>query len=189
MRKTNNRITYNEMEKKKIIFQFSLVSLFSFASGIIFVSFASHEFLSYVVQNIFYASAVGGSFTNILLKKCSGDIFVITGLFVFSFSYINYLITDFALFYWGFKLGFYSRIFYISHMSYRRMFAHITAICILLVIYLVFSCSLAIKTLYLVKHRANGRVSFDKRCLLSIMVLSISALGATFVINSIGLII
>ena len=185
LKKTNKK----DIEKQKIIFQFSLVLVLSYIAGVIVVKFVSEDLLIHILGDIGDRTSIGADFTSILLDRCADDIFAIITLWFFSFSYINYLVTDFVLVYWGFKSGFSTYLFVLSNTETVRSCIYIFITIALLAVYLTFSCSIAIKSLDLVTHRVNGRVSFNKRCLFAITVLSISTVGATLILNAIRLII
>ena len=185
LKKTNKK----DIEKQKIIFQFSLVLVLSYIAGIIVVKLVSDDLLTHILGDISDRTSIGADFTSILLDRCADDIFAIITLWFFSFSYINYLVTDFVLVYWGFKSGFSTYLFVLSNTETVRSCIYIFITIALLAVYLTFSCSIAIKSLDLVTHRVNGRVSFNKRCLFAITVLSISTVGATLILNAIRLII
>ena len=189
MKKSDAKNKCEDLEKKKIIFQFFLVSIFSFIGGILFVNFTSEEFLLRITENIYSNYSIGKDFLSVVLEHSSNDILIVIALYVFSFSFINYLVSDVLLIFLGFGNGLYVYAYFLSGIGYLRLFALISLKISLLAVILLFSCSLAIKTLRLVKYRSNGRVCIDKGRLLSITVLTVSTVGAILVLNAIGLLI
>lgn len=189
MKRSDEKISYESIEKKKIIFQFFLVSISSFIAGMLFVNFTSDEFLLQVAQNIESKSNISDVFLDLVLKNSFSDIFIIFTLYVFSFSFINYLVSDIALTFLGFRTGLHVYAYFLSDIGYLHLFTVIFIKIALLSVIILFACNLAIKTLRLIKYRSNGRVRIDKSCLLSITVLTVSTVGATLVLNAIDLLI
>ena len=187
MKKSDEK-TYNEsIEKKKIIFQFFLVSVCSFVAGILLTKCISEDFFTQL--NIDFNSNLDNDFLCVILKNSLSDIFIIIALYIFSFSFINYLVTDITLSFFGFKMGLYVYFYFMSDMGYLQLFALVFIKIILFAVILIYACSLAIKSLKLIKKRSNGRVVFDTKALFSITALAVSTIGAALILNTIYLLI
>lgn len=189
MKRSDEKNKFQYIEKKKIVFQFFLVSIFSFIAGVLFVNLASDEFLSDIARSLEINTNIDEDFLYSVLKNALSDISVVIILYIFSFSFINYLISDFVLAFWGFKTGLYVYTYFLSNIRYVKLFALISIKIALLAVVLLFACSLGIKSLSLVRYRPNSRIRIDKKCLVSITILTVSTIGAIIVLNAIGLLI
>lgn len=191
MKGSDKKINYEIIERKKIIFQFFLVSIFSFVGGILFVNLVSDEFLSLIALNVQlgYNANIGSDFFDLVLRNSLDDIAIIITLYVFSFSFINYLVSDLALSFLGFKTGLCVHTYFLSDISYFKLFALLSIKMALLTVVLLFACALGVKTLRLIKYRINTRVRLDRKCFASITILTVSTAGAIIVLNAVGLLI
>lgn len=191
----SNTMRHNalEVEKTKIIFQFVLMLTASVLCGIFFTRLLSYEFLNSTLINVsrhFNAPFRGcGSFDEILskyLEFCGCDIVCLTLLLLFSFSFINYIISDLVLIFSGFKFGMSIAViwyFSFARIGFGNSFTFLILRSIALVVILIYSYRMALYSLDIRKFSDNGRVVLNKKHLLSILLFTVNILGLIFIIN------
>ena len=101
---------FENLEKRKIVFQFVLMMLSSVFAGIFLTKFLSSENLTKLSEKISYhfgANIADGNLiydiVNVYLRLCVVDIICIVIVFLSSFSVLNYLINDGILIFLGLR--------------------------------------------------------------------------------------
>ncbi len=169
------------LEKQKIVFQFSLVGVSSAIAGMLFIKILSMDCTAGILESMrryFTESPSSASFG----KQCLPDILCIAVLYIFSFSFINYIVTDFILMFSGFNFGICARLCFMSNSGYISWISVLTKTLILIVV-LSYACKIAIQSLGLKKILSNGRVTIDSKVFASMSLSAISTVGATLIIH------
>ena len=167
------------LEKQKIVFQFTLVLVAAFVAGVLFVRLISENALSAISERIskhFLSEATASFF----IKNCAVDVVCVFVLYLFSFSFINYVISDIILAFVGFRFGIFSRLCVLSDTG-NAIFIFFKLLLLLLIF--VYSCKIAMDSLKLKKILPNGRVSVESQTFTQITVLTVIAVVLVFIIN------
>lgn len=173
------------LEKQKIIFQFSLVSVAAFIAGILFIKTLSSEGITNILDGItkhFATDMPPGTFGKIFIRQCLPDIICILLLYTFSFSFVNYICTDLILAFLAFKFGICTHLCFLAPLSSAATFISLFLRALLLGVILVYSCRIAICSLRLKKILSNGRVAIDIKTFISITLSTVSTVGVALII-------
>ncbi|MBQ8818744.1 MAG: hypothetical protein IJZ83_09210 [Clostridia bacterium] len=182
-----------KMEKYKIIFQFALMSLASVIAGICLAHLLNESALEKTLQKIIlhFKDSRGSSFSESALKYayiCLPDIFSIALIFIFSFSFINYVISDFVLVFVGIKFGInasliklmgFEEIGIINSLSYWLIRF------VLLIALTAYSCGMAFYSMEIKKFTQAGRIILNKKTTLLSILLTLTFIGLIFMLNGI----
>ncbi|MBQ8300489.1 MAG: hypothetical protein IJX57_00755 [Clostridia bacterium] len=173
------------LEKQKIIFQFLLITLSAFIAGILFIKILSDESLANILDSItrhFNTDFSADNFGSMLFRQCVPDIICIALLYVFSFSFINYIVSDLTLAFLGFRFGICAYLSVLASLSFVMTVIFIFLRVIILGIILIYCCNISMQSLHLKKIHSNGRVSIDTKVFISITLSAVSTIGATLII-------
>lgn len=169
------------LEKQKIIFQFSLVTLASLIAGILFIKTLSGEGVASLLDGIIKHFSTDASL-GIFIRQCLPDIICILLLYLFSFSIINYVATDLILSFLGFKFGICAHLTFLAPISLATASISVFLRILLLGVILVYSCRIAIYSLHLKKFLPNGRVAINRKPFISMTLSCMSTIGVTLII-------
>ena len=174
------------LEKQKIVFQFFLVTVSAFIGGLLFTKLLSGEKiaeLSLSVVEHFNFKVDLHILLSATLKQSIIDIVCILLIFLFSFSYFNYLATDLILAFLGFRTGINISLCFFSFIGKFLLFTSLLFKVFLLLILAIYSCKAAIFSLKLKRTLPNGRVTIDSKILISLTILTTSTIGVSIIIN------
>lgn len=181
-------------EKRKIIFQFILMSLTSVIAGFCFAHLLNEDTFNGIIKTTisdFYLNSKSTSFSELLqsyFKFCLPDILCIIIGLIFTFSFINYIISDIALIFLGFKFGINSALIKMAGFNQLGILSSLSYWLLKgcsLLIFTVYFCKLAFCSLEMKRFSRNGRVILNKKATLLSIVLTLSILGLTFIVNGI----
>ena len=141
-----NRDTNNiKLERYKITFQFALMVIASIICGICISRMLSDMFVSAandkICQHFFTVKMPRALFEYFVdyLKMSAFDIALITLILIFSFSFINYVISDLILVFAGIRLGFCASLIATSGITFADKVAFYIFKPITMAMLLVFS--------------------------------------------------
>ncbi len=180
-----------ELEKNKIIFQFTLMIIVSVVGGICFSKLLGETVLEKLTEQIINhfssklpSEKVLSYLTARLFKTALSDFLCIVTVFVFSFSFINYTVSDAVIVFCGFKFGINTAVIVMSKVTalgIGNSLSYILIRGIMLAVLLRFACKMAIYALDIRRFSAsNARVIYNQRTILSMLVLTFS----TFLISA-----
>ncbi len=182
----------SDTEKKKIIFQFILMLVSSVIGGICFSKLLSHEMTETAILRISHHFSVSylndfgfSEFLKEFFELCLPDIICISILLLASFTFINYMVTDFVLVFLGFRYGINSALLNIADISISTSLLFCVLRIIILAIFLVYSCRMAFYALSFRRFSSNGRLVLSKSKLISAFIFTLTVIGAIFIINGI----
>ena len=182
-----------EIEKAKIIFQFVLMIVASFIGGILFARLLSDTAIDKLSQNVISHFSLQlrerfyiGELIEAFFKVCRVDVACVIILFVFSFSFVNYIVTDIVLIFCGFRVGINVALMYsisLSNIGYANSIIFFIFKAILIATLLFYACKMAISSLHLRRFSENGRMIADRRLLASVVLFAATVLGLTLIID------
>ena len=190
----NNRYRHAaETEKNKIVFQFALMLIASVIGGICFSNLLSDSALEKAMMKIishFEASAKSSTgFSGLMLEYinfCLSDIICAVALFIFSFSFVNYIVSDAVLVFLGFRYGMNAAIIKLASFSVigvGNSLSYWLLRAVILSVFMLFSCRMAFYSLTLRKFSPNGRLVVDRRALISEIIYLLTVIGLLLMIN------
>lgn len=180
-------------ERCKIVFQFVLMLIASVLCGIFFTRLLSDEYLNSVLFDI--SKHFNAPFRELgepreilmrYLSYCLSDLCCIVLVYLFSFSFINYAVTDMVIVFCGFKFGLSAALIWkitFVRIGFANCILFFALRGVLLVILLIYSYRMAIYSLHIRRFSSNGRAMIGARDFLNILLLSISVLGSILIIN------
>jgi len=178
-----------DIEKAKIVFQFAVMLITSVLGGMCFSNLMSPSAIQRFTAKLyisFNASSVDVSFLDIFIKVALVDVICVALLFVFSFSFINYVVSDIVIIFLGFRFGMTAAIIKLSGISQiglaNSLFYWILKGSILFGI-LLYACVAAFKALELRRFGANSRPKINSRSLLHIVVSTVVAMAFILAVN------
>lgn len=182
-----------ETEKKKIVFQFALMLISAIIGGFCFsnllsdsaVSDATLKMTEHFGVSLIKGADISDAFLG-YVRFCLPDMICVLLLFVFSFSFVNYVVSDAVLVFLGVRYGINSAIIRIASFSVigvGNSLAYWLLRAATLALFMIFSCRMAFYSLTLRRFSANGRLMIDKRALLSQVLYALTVLGSVFMIN------
>lgn len=180
-----------ELEKNKIIFQFALMLIASVIGGICFSNLLSEVALEKAALRIIshFGVSSDNGFSRLVwqyLGVCLPDIICALVLFLFSFSFVNYVVSDAVLVFLGFRYGVNSAIIKITSFSVvgvGNSLSYWLLRAAVLTVFMIFSCRMAFYSLSLRKFSQNGRLVLDRKALLSQMIYTLTVIGLLLMIN------
>lgn len=180
-----------ELEKNKIIFQFALMLIASVIGGICFSNLLSEGALERAALKIIshYGASADNGVSELVLQYlvvCLPDIICVLVLFLFSFSFVNYVVSDAVLVFLGFRYGVNSAIIKITSFSVvgvGNSLAYWLLRASVLTVFMIFSCRMAFYSLSLRKFSQNGRLALDRKALLSQIIYALTVIGLLLMIN------
>ncbi len=190
----SNYAKSTDVEKAKIIFQFSLMLVASVIGGICFSRFVGENAINGMAARLyghfFQALPAENLLSNFfirLLRTVLCDILCISIIFVFSFSFINYIVTDAVLIFTGFKFGMNAAVIKLATsdtLGVGNMLTYLLIRGVLLPIFLVFTCRMAIYSLKLRRFSGdNGRIALNTKSLFLMLRETLTMLLAVMVFN------
>lgn len=192
---TSKRKCSVKIEKEKIVFQFILMLIASAVCGICFSKLLNGTALQNVADRIirhFCTPYAGGSTLSVFRRSyilfCIPNIICVVAVFVFSFSFINYVITDIVLAFLGFRYGFNSALIAVSALSEIGVFnslAYWVLYAVILAAVLFYSCRMAFYSLTLRSFSANGRLIVEKKALLSSLLFALTVIGLILIVGGV----
>ncbi len=163
-----------ELEKRKIVFQFTLMLVAAVIAGICFTRFLGEGTVFGLAQKIYLhfsdklpQNAALSYFFSTLFRIALPDLICIISLFLFSFSFVNYMVSDAVLVFAGFRFGFNAaliRLAGIYSVGIGNSLSFWLLKGVMLPVLLAFSCKMALYALQLRRFSgANGRFIFNKK--------------------------
>ena len=185
-----NRDTNNiRLERCKIAFQFTLMVVASIICGICISRMLSDTFISTATNKIcqhFFTVKVPRAFFEYFvdyLKISAFDIALITLILIFSFSFINYVISDLILVFAGIRLGFFARLIATSGITFADKVAFYIFKPITMAMLFAFSLLMALHSLEIRRFSSNGRLIKNRKKLYSMLICSITFIGLILISN------
>lgn len=175
-----------QAEACKILFQFVLMLIASFFGGIFFVrEFGinfSYKIWDKALLHFSHSHASGATPTHIINDVLSSSLIYVISLlliFIFSFSFINYLVTDILLATNGFCAGLCITLVYIcrKQIGIPSFLAFTLFVFASLITVFFFALRMAIYSLELKLDTANGRMRLEPRLIARIALTLLSTLG------------
>ncbi|MBE6576673.1 MAG: hypothetical protein E7653_00870 [Ruminococcaceae bacterium] len=177
-----------KLEKIKILFQFAIMLIASIVLGVCLARVISIDLRSTATANILrHFSPQGtkgvGDFLE-YLRYSAFDVIVVVLLVIFSFSFINYIISDIVIVMYGAKLGIASSLLLaIPEVRAFDRFVFFTFKPLLLILIVLFSYKMALFSLEIRRFSNNGRLVADRRKTLSMLLASLAFIGLILIIN------
>ena len=187
---TKRSVRSIELEKRKIIFQFTLMLIGSLICALLFTELLGEGAINSSTERIVRHFSVNSeqaltlrTFSLMLLRTFCVEIFGIIITFVFSFSYINYLVSDVILIFLGFRYGLNAAL--VKLATFRAVgianslsFWVIGALQSALILY--FSYRMGVYSIGMRKFSSeSARTVLDIRVVLSSVLLTLTSLLAT----------
>ena len=192
---THNSLSALNAEKIKILFQFSLMLCISFVGGIMFSNlFSEHLYnnaLHKITAHFNYSYSILSNDLNIVfsyLKFCIWDILCVFIIFAFSFSFVNYVISDLILVANGFKLGISLSVIWkltFVRIGFINCLLYVAYNLVLLPLLLIYTYKMAVNSISLKKVSNVGRIIVNRSVFIKMMISSLSFLGLVFIIDGI----
>ncbi len=180
-----------ETEKLKILFQFSIMLIASVIGGICFTALLSDTATQRLSQKALLSISedIG---TTLLIGKIWSisaiELICIAVLFVFSFSLVNYTVSDIALVFLGFKWGMSAAVVKLTGFESfgmgNSLSFWILRGAILFVIFF-FACKMAFFSLDIRTSSLNGRGQINSKKLVSLILFALSVAIAIWLLNGI----
>ena len=167
------------LEKQKIVFQFALVLMASLIAGVLFVGLVSDDVLNLISERI-SRHFLSKNSTSFFVRNCAANVICVFALYLFSFSFINYVVSDIILAFTGLCFGIFSRLCTLTSVENT---IYIFFKLLLLLLIFVYSCKIAIDSLRLKKILPNGRVSIENKIFAQITLLTAVSVLIILIIN------
>ena len=180
-----------ETEKAKIVFQFAVMLIVSVIGGICFSNMLTPTAIQRFTAKLyisFNASSPEVSFWDIFSKIALVDIACILVLFVFSFSFINYVISDIVILFLGFRFGVNSAVIKLAgfeQLGIGNSLVFWIFKGVLLLAVVLYACLAAFKSLEFRKIGANRRTTINNKSLFRIILYTLSTIVVTLIIDGI----
>ena len=190
MRRRALKLSANDIERKKIFFQFALMLIAALIGGICFIkafeASISHDVRSKIISGFSGASSNDFElmrFVRGIITSCLPYFASVFLIFVFSFSYVSYVISDILLALNGFFTGALITLVALCLSPIYFLPAAIFIICTItsLLVLLYFAHTCALLSLGIRLRASNGRMIFSHKKLLYATIKTIATLG-TFII-------
>ena len=178
----------NDIERKKIFFQFTLMLTAALIGGICFVK-AFESSISYDVRTRVISSLTLSSFADVdlgyILKVCLPYFISVPIIFIFSFSYVSYLISDIILALNGFITGALVSLvaLCLSHAETLIAASFIISAITSLLILLHFAHTCALLSLGIRLRATNGRMIIASKSILLLIIKAFAALGTVIILT------
>lgn len=191
----NNLGTSKEIkkEKAKILFQFTLMLVASVVCGICFSQLLSENTLFEISKEIqlHFSSFFGNcyyveDYLGKLLCLSSSNLISILILFIFSFSFLNYIISDIIITFHGFCFGMNFSLFRMisfPQIGTRSSLLYLVSHFLLLLLLSFYAYTMALYSLKLRLFTNNGRAIVSKKLLFKIILFTLTILGTILIIN------
>lgn len=189
-RKHALKLSANDIERKKIFFQFALMLMAAFIGGLCFVA-ALDTSISHDVRGKIISSFSGISlrdfdlmqFVRSIITACLPYFVSVLIIFVFSFSYVSYVVSDILLalnsFFTGVLVALVALCLTPAYFLSAAIFIVCTVTSLLVLMYFAYTCALL--SLGIRLRVSNGRMIFSGKKLLYATLKTIATLG-TFII-------
>ena len=195
-----NHISPQKLEKMKIAFLFSSVSIISAIFGGLVANYISTEIYTsslFLISNHFETAFLECSdfmeYANIIARYSLSDIISLLIIFAVSFSMLNYLVTDIVIFYSGMKfgvsvvfLGGFSRA---SDLPYTvgkiRLFVFVVIELAILLLMLYYAYHAAMSSVSFRRTDASGRPNIKTRDILLFLLKTAACIGAMLILNTV----
>ena len=182
-----------QLERSKIIFQFVLMLIASILCGVFFVQILSDSYLDNVLVNVskhFNAPFKGhtdidGVLSSYLAYSFS-DICCIVIIYIFSFSFISYIVTDITIAFCGFRFGVGIALLWrlaFVRIGFFNCGVFVVLRLLMLVILLIYSYKMAFYSLRIRISSTNGRAAIATKGFFSTLIFSASVSGAMLIID------
>lgn len=182
-------------EKEKIIFQFTLMLIASIVCGMLFSKLLSDSALQSSADKIvrhFCNQDIDGNMLSAFKKYyilfCIPSIICVAVVFIFSFSFVNYVVTDTVLVFLGFRYGFNSALIAVSALSKIGIFHSLVywiLHAVIIAVALIYSCRMAFYSLTLRSFSANGRLIVERKALLSSLIFTLTVVGLILIVGGV----
>ncbi len=178
-----------EAEKAKIVFQFAVMLILSVVGGICFSNMLTPTAIQRFTAKLyisFNASSSDVSFLDIFSKIALVDVACVLLLFVFSFSFINYVVSDITILFCGFRFGVNSAVIKLAgfeQLGIGNSLVFWILKGLLLLFVLLYACLAAFKSLELRKAGVSRRTTINNKSLFRIVLYTISAIIITLLID------
>ena len=186
-------VYFENLEKRKIVFQFVLMMLSSVFAGIFLTKFLSSEYLFEISKKISFHFGANidnenliYDIINIYFRLCAVDIICIIIVFLSSFSVLNYLINDGILIFLGMRYGINSALLAASGVlaeSVGNSLSFWILRGIALIAIAVYCCRMAFYSLSFRSFSRNGKLIIKRKDLLSSTVFTLTMTGLILLIN------
>lgn len=180
-------------EKAKILFQFILMLIASVVCGIFFSQLLSENVLFEINKKIqlyfssfFYNCYYAEDYLDNFLYLSSFDLISAFILFIFSFSFLNYIVSDIIIISHGFCFGMNLSIFKMisfSQIGTSRSLLYFVSRFILLLLLSFCAYTMALYSLRLRLFTNNGRAIINKKLFLKMFLFTLTMLGTILMIN------
>lgn len=179
-----------EVEKTKIVFQFTLMTVASAIAGMCFPRLLTSNAIGNITGNTvkyFNTHLIGSEVINEFLRLSLVDVTCILILFIFSFSFINYVVSDLTLIFISFRFGINAAVIKLASFELVGVGA---SLCfwllkgIALPAFLIFCCRMATHSLQLRRFSSsNGRMIINKKATGAMLTITLTMLGTVLIIN------
>lgn len=186
---SNHKQRNADIEKAKIVFQFAVMLVASVIGGMCFSNLLTSSALQRFAAKLyisFNASSGEVSFIDIFTKIAVVDLVCIVLLFVFSFSFINYIVSDMILLFLGFRFGMNAAIIKLSGFSQIGLGNSLSFWVfkgLILFGIMLYTCVVAFKALELRRFGANRRPKISNKTLLHIIFFTALTMVFTLVVD------
>ena len=178
-----------DIEKAKIVFQFAVMLIASVIGGMCFSNMLTESAIQRFTAKLyisFNAMSNDVSFLNIFTEVALIDVICVALLFVFSFSFINYIVSDMVIIFLGFRFGMNAAIIKLSGFSQIGACNSLSFWIfkgIILFGIMLYACIAAFKALELRRFGANRRPRINNRSLLHIILFTLVAIVFILAVN------
>ena len=182
-----------QTERSKIIFQFVLMLIASILCGVFFVQILSDNYLDNALVNVskhFNAPFKGHTdiegILSSYLSYCFFDICCIVLIYIFSFSFISYAVTDITIAFCGFRFGMGIALLWqlaFVRIGFFNCGVFVVLRLLMLVVLLIYSYKMAFYSLRIRISSTNGRAVIFTKGFFSTLLFSLSAVGVTLIID------
>ncbi len=178
------------LEKIKILFQFLIMLVASVVLGVCLSRLFSDELRARAFSDIirhFSAQAANSSASSLFFKYLSFslfDIISILSLVIFSFSFINYVVSDIIIVIYGTRLGIGASLaLALQDIQVFEKIIFFSFRSLIIILIIIFCYKMALYSLELRRFSSNGRFAADKRKTISIIAFALAFLGLILIIN------
>ena len=178
-----------DIEKAKIVFQFAVMMVASVIGGMCFSNLLSASAIQRFTAKLYIslnATSADVSFLDIFIKVALVDIICVAILFVFSFSFINYIVSDIVIVFLGFRFGMNAAIVRLSGFSQIGLLNSLLFWIfkgIILFGMVFYACVAAFKALEIRRFSTSRRPRINNKALLKIVLSTIASAAFTLAFN------
>ncbi len=180
-------------EKAKIVFQFALMLVSSVVCGVCLSRLLSEATFVKIGNKIqlYFSCFFDGcnkwqDYMSSFLPLNFFDVLCVLILFIFSFSFLNYIVSDIIIILCGFSFGINLSVFcaFFSQIGISSSLLYLICKFLILILISSYAWIMALYSLHLRRFTGNGRAIINKRTLLLVSVLTLTVLGTILMINA-----